>query len=671
MDLFEELCEAITYNDMDRIKHLIENEKVDINQHDTLPLIMASRSDNIKLVLYLVEKGANVLSHEGRWFDRLVSSFNIEQLNYLWTQGARGKNPLTKACFNKVSFRFILERIHESHFEDEHGFFLFIDRKKYLLIKELNYETIFSTDELKEEFKEKFETFPYVITEKMKEKLNNKDYQEFNGFVNYHELSLSQLKLVYHLAPDFLKSKLEQRNIFALSNYSFEHLTYIINEIKPDFKKLDYYPVYLLNDSSDQDIEKISYLLTNLEFNSNYLLNLFKESIKKKASKLAQILIDNLPNQLNNFAFICHKYNNVFFLQEIRKLTHPSIAYLSFLDDCAQNKKNEVIQYLLQKTNKDIENSALLLCLKNGHNQLASVVANYIDSSHEQIKLAMEYENKEIIETLLNKNNVLDRSLLNNVLKISDEKLLTDLISKYEKIDVNHLKNIIEYSPLAQKYFCDKYMDEYNEKMFSNITYFIATLIKENIEPESVKKYITKFHQLNEGKKPLFGSLSLSNFCYNSNLEVLKYVVENKYFDLNSQDEFSLSSIRQESKIKIEFMEYLLDNTQNENVKFELLYLAIENNFLSLVEKYILKKEDYFNYYLKLQIRTNISEFILDYLLDKIYEKNPEDLIKVKKIALESNNQKTLEHLKVLEEHAQIKMHLKKEDEKNIKVKKI
>lgn len=87
------LIYCCVYNQQDKIKYLIERtdcyNRVDIHVLSDLPLLTATKNDDLELCKYLVSNGANVRVDEDRPFSIAARNGNLELLKYFVEQGSK------------------------------------------------------------------------------------------------------------------------------------------------------------------------------------------------------------------------------------------------------------------------------------------------------------------------------------------------------------------------------------------------------------------------------------------------------------------------------------------------------------------------------------------------------------------------------------------------------
>lgn len=670
MENFEKLCDAIRQEDLNQVKELVEVEKVDLNFHDSLALKIASSQGAKEILCYLVEKGANVLAHNGVWLDNIIGFDNLtlDELKFLWEHGARGQNPLIACEKDNLIFKFLVEHIHESHFKDEWWFIDSLNQKEYLLIKKLNYDAIFSTLELKQKMEKKFETLPYVLNSNLIENLKNNNYEELGKFHNFEDLKLEDLKKLNDLAHDYLSLRFKNMNLFILlSKFKIENLQYVIKNINDDFTENHTHNMWLSDlrlQTINSNPANLNYLIKHAKINDFILSNLFEKSLNSNLLNISEAIIKNSTQNLDTLAFLSHQINPNYLIQ-IRFKTNPSQKELDMLDACINGDLDKFKQLAQEKVNINFEKSALFLCLKNKHEKMAQYVASICETTSDQLDVAIQYENQEVIKILVSRQIKPSENLINKIAQIENKDVFYQLVSLYEIIPYSALHHINDCNQEAILYFAKESLLHPDENLKALMPYIIRKLIQENKEHDLTKNMIEKYQSYQKETKEnhyyLFTATTILDFAQNSNIEIFKYVIEKGYFKLNEQNPDSFfNGIKNTNLVSYEFCQYLFAQVENKEIKKEIVQFALKNNHTSLMDKYITHPSEYVENYIKLyqsknlNIKNHVEQSTLDILLDKIYENTPESLIEVEKFALSKGHKSIIEHLNVFKEYKKL-----------------
>jgi hypothetical protein len=253
------------------------------------------------------------------------------------------------------------------------------------------------------------------------------------------------------------------------------------------------------------------------------------------------------------------------------------------------------------------------------------------------------------------------------------------LITRLEsKADEMNLYEVRKMSLVAKSYFANfalKHSDVYSSRTLNSLAMSLAEENKESFEP-LIKKFILCSNIKNTNDEMSSAALAYY-FINHSNVEMLKFCIDNNYFKLDSKKLYINTTLNINKLIDESICQYLIDLAPNEAIKDELIVFALVNNHTSLAQTYITDNTKYGTYYLELhKVNKNknyLDKSTFDYLLNQVYKTNPNELIKIEQYALEFGSKEMINELNILKEHQKLNdlFTTEKEDKPPIKKRKL
>lgn len=524
-----QLWQSNYYYSLEEFQKITSEHHIDIHQKDDLLLYHASLKRNISIVLYLLENGANPLSHDGKWLSHIFNSLSEEHKNYYFYLILNNISPqkfnlfhladtfdyfkilvdndypMPFLCMRKLSFEQYqyLKQINKLDYYCENAYQnkgLFYD---FFGFFEDEIETYYlirggQVNEFYEYFK-LFEVWPYCLDDKTQIILEKKEYYKLDIKHIIHNSSMvDDLVKDY---PDYFDYWINHANPGCWLREKFDTLKKILHAQNATAFHDDNARLFPSNK------EKMAFILSHVKLSIELILrivNFFKFDLSDALSIFDEKEDKHILNQflyLLQTTLLSHAG-----AQEAIEIIHTKMNQKQINIDLikASQEGNVELVKSLVRGGADIhceQDICLYYAYEANHVELIEYLYPLSFLNQENFELALKSENFSIISFYLNSDTCFDLYSLFNcqndhlcrlIINQFSEKMTTLLVNSPETIYFKH--NLI-----FQSFFIN-YLEQCIH--FEHISYLVESIIinthDEALIVQCLKLYLSKFNALDE-----------------------------------------------------------------------------------------------------------------------------------------------------------------------------
>jgi hypothetical protein len=575
------LCEEIKNHDvssLDEFNKIVDDNNIDIHQHDDLLLYYAAKYGyhdiNSSLVSYLLEHNANPFSRNGRWIHYALSCKEIDEklkdkYFYLFKNAIHPEqlnlfNAIHCNAFNyfKIlvndNYPMSIQRIKKLSLEEyqylksNNKFKQYWDRAQTIKnaptqifcedrILDAKYHLITNCDDLVNYYSDFYETFPNVshIDSKTQSILDKKEYEKLPiRNVSFNSSMDGLLLALYEKAPDYFEYYIQREDPFFWANLSL-----------PILEKILHYQDVSYHHDSNHNLkhcknENLLFLLTHLKLNIQSIIRIC--SYLKLEPSIALSIFDEYQDKaiLNKFLYDLQTQNikNARpFIRDIRQKINQSQINLDLIKASRKGNldalKNLISQGADIHTEHDI---CLYYAYKYNHSQIIEYLYPLSLINQENFALALKSEKFSIISFYLESDIYFNRGYL---FKLDNDELISLIIQSYEKkiIDIlkHHPEEVIWSKNTLIQQFCISHFDKITDfNLFSNVLAYVAYYNpNEEVLIKLVNTFMTNFqHKIADlSERQLINFYREISHCILDNgfLKLSEYCLTQKILSVN------------------------------------------------------------------------------------------------------------------------------------------
>ena len=640
----------------------------------------------------LILLGFEIEKYPVVWFDKFVEHFNLDEIKLCFKKNWCGENAIEVLLLNdrrlKMKskdrievFQFLIEHKIPHQMHDKHPLFdIDLETYQYLLTQELSYW--FPRLEWAEKIHQKFNSFPYSLSEKERKDLSDGNCEFLYNFIlvsnsialhlfNFTLCPLAILKEIYQLAPHDLKHIFSYLKMNQLFMFKLDVVKFILNTVRPHLEITHFEQSYMMDLNiyykQNDYISIFPYLYQNhyYLFSQKTWFHYFLEANNQLHEDIGLFLDLLHLNDLNHLLFeFLSVYNYLTFsntMDYIFDRNGASDNEYELLNAIIEGKDLEIIQDLIENKhiNLEIANGFFLaLAMKKKNDRIGEYLLQFIYPNSDHYYVVIEHDNFYLYQLMKKKTQpVFNQEALKNIFNIFEKEFFDTLIQDYGEIDFTYFYPSFNSKNPIQEYIFQYVINQIINKKIQNLYFidmFCASLLGNHMLTQYQNDLINLIHNSIEEKKRQysfipsiqnsefkFHRLNVSNLIENKNFGLLLDFVQKGYLNIK-QDVYILYSlnfstlsthdremIKQLSQFihreeKVLFLNTLIDFEDNKTLAVEIL----EKQALATLVEFLC--------YSKLQEKHFLFTYLKQFIFDASFIQNKFNLKKLELLILKN-----------------------------------